>query len=86
MRLAARPELTKEPFLRPVTVSRSKIPKLYTTDFAEKFPCITYSGAMYPLHKYLVSRMFFFIQNSRKRNKGIFEKVAIMILQCPSNN
>jgi len=30
-------------------ISRTRTPKLKTSDFTENTPCITYSGAMYPL-------------------------------------
>lgn len=34
---------------RPLTVSRIRTPKLNTSVLTEKFPCVTYSGAIYPL-------------------------------------
>ncbi|KAJ0813896.1 hypothetical protein HanPSC8_Chr17g0778981 [Helianthus annuus] len=34
---------------RPLTISKTKIPKLNTSAFTDKYPCIAYSGAMYPL-------------------------------------
>ena len=36
-------------FFAPLTISRTNIPKLKTSDFTENCPCITYSGAIYPL-------------------------------------
>lgn len=39
----------KELFLCPVINSRTNTPKLYTSAAFDKFPCITYSGAIYPL-------------------------------------
>ncbi|KAI5605846.1 hypothetical protein BDE02_01G380200 [Populus trichocarpa] len=33
----------------PLTISRSKTPKLKTSDFTEKMPSMTYSGDIYPL-------------------------------------
>ena len=36
-------------FFWPLTISRISTPKLKTSDFTEKCPCIAYSGAIYPL-------------------------------------
>ena len=37
-------------FLLPAIISRSKTPKLNTSDFVEYRPSIAYSGDIYPLH------------------------------------
>ena len=39
-----------ELFFLPVTISRTRMPKLYVSDFAENKPRILHSGAIYPLH------------------------------------
>ena len=36
-------------FLLPVTISRTRTPKLYTSSLTERCPMTAYSGAMYPL-------------------------------------
>lgn len=66
--------LRKELLFIPVTISRSIIPKLYTSNFSEYIPCMAYSGAMYPLFrvnqdpviliKYLLNLLFL---NQKKR-------------------
>ena len=42
--------LRTPPFFRPLTISSIITPKLKTSNFIESFPCLAYSGAMYPLH------------------------------------
>ncbi|WVY99069.1 hypothetical protein V8G54_031220 [Vigna mungo] len=42
--------LRNPPFFWPLTISSIITPKLKTSNFIESFPCLAYSGAMYPLH------------------------------------
>ena len=39
----------KDEFLWPLISSRTKTPKLNTSAFTDRCPCMTYSGAIYPL-------------------------------------
>ena len=40
----------KQVVFLPLTISSNNTPKLKTSDFSEKKPCIAYSGDIYPLH------------------------------------
>lgn len=47
-------ELKNAQLLLPVMISRTKTPKLYTSDLVEYCPRMTYSGAIYPLQEDLM--------------------------------
>lgn len=59
-RFCASTSKLKDEFRWPVINSNTKTPQLNTSAFTDRFPCITYSGAIYPLYNSQVLVLLFY--------------------------